>query len=311
MEDASLGSRNVLEGVLALGNTVERAMPLTTPATPSALIVAHPGHQVRIHGWLESVRPRVFILTDGSGRSGRPRLGSTTEYLAELGLRTGTIYGRFTERAIYQAMLRHDVDLFIGLADELAEAIVREQIECVVGDATEGFNSTHDVCRLLINAAVEMATRSNSRRIANFDFPVIQRPDSCPEPLRPDAIWLHLDEDVFQRKLAVARKYYPGLIAELEAALDGTEEGPLRTYIELCGEGAAATKYTGLDMFRVECLRPVAGGDERHPFWPHPPFYERHAEKLVAAGHYERVIRYREHILPLAEALWNHVERGA
>ena len=33
------------------------------------------------------------------------------------------------------------------------------------------------------------------------------------------------------------------------------------------------------------------------------PFYELYGEKLVAAGRYEKVIRYREHMLPLAEAI--------
>jgi hypothetical protein len=34
-----------------------------------------------------------------------------------------------------------------------------------------------------------------------------------------------------------------------------------------------------------------------------------HSERQVAAGHYERVIRYREHLLPLADALCEHVGR--
>src|SRR5207302_1404403 len=31
----------------------------------SALLVAHPGHELRVHGWLERERPLVFVLTDG------------------------------------------------------------------------------------------------------------------------------------------------------------------------------------------------------------------------------------------------------
>ena len=40
------------------------------------------------------------------------------------------------------------------------------------------------------------------------------------------------------------------------------------------------------------------------------PFYETHGEKQVIAGHYGEVIRYREHIEPLADALSAHVERS-
>lgn len=37
------------------------------------------------------------------------------------------------------------------------------------------------------------------------------------------------------------------------------------------------------------------------------PFYERHGEKQVAEGYYDQVIRYREHMLALAEGLWSQV----
>jgi hypothetical protein len=33
------------------------------------------------------------------------------------------------------------------------------------------------------------------------------------------------------------------------------------------------------------------------------PYYEEYGEKRVAEGKYGEVIRYREHVLPLAEAL--------
>jgi len=36
---------------------------------------------------------------------------------------------------------------------------------------------------------------------------------------------------------------------------------------------------------------------------PAKPYYERYAEILVAAGHYQQVIRYVDHVAPVAEAL--------
>ena len=36
----------------------------------AALIVAHPGHELRVHHWMELARPLVLVLTDGSGRQG-------------------------------------------------------------------------------------------------------------------------------------------------------------------------------------------------------------------------------------------------
>jgi hypothetical protein len=65
-------------------------------------------------------------------------------------------------------------------------------------------------------------------------------------------------------------------------------------------------------MFRVECLRPVDQESSDDEVWLRErPFYEPHGEREVAAGHFERVIRYREHLRPLALALREHAERNA
>src|SRR5882724_4575425 len=72
-------------------------------AQRSALLIAHPGHELRLHGWLERARPLTFALTDGSGMDGRPRLDSTTAVLSRVGARPAGIYGRFPGAAFYQA----------------------------------------------------------------------------------------------------------------------------------------------------------------------------------------------------------------
>lgn len=276
-------------------------------AAASALIVAHPGHEMRIHSWLSSARPIVCVLTDGSGRSGLSRLDSTTSYLQEIGARPGSLYGRFSDQEIYAALLQHDDALFVKLATELAEIFVREEVEMVVGDAAEGYNSTHDVCRLIVNAAVEMANKACKVRIVNYDFPVVDRPDSCPENLHAAAVWLHLDEATFAAKLAAARKYYPELVAEMETALSDSGSSPLRTYFKRQDEMNHAAG-TCLDMFRVECLRPVAAHEQGKGWMQPKPFYESHGERQVAAGYYAETIRYRDHLAPLADMLSKHVE---
>lgn len=259
---------------------------MSVPGASAALAVAQPGHELLVHGWLELARPRVFVLADGSGRSGRSRLHSTTKTLSQVGAEPGCIYGRFPELAVYAAILNHDFDLFIRLAQELSEALVSERVEYVVGDAAEGKVVEHDVWRLVIGAAIEIANRSEDVRVANFDYLVVGRPDECPEALRARSICLHLDDSAFARKLETTRNY-PEIEGEIEAKF----------------------KEVGVEAFRVEWLRPVhnRAGFDHVP--EEPPLYERHGERLVAAGHFKRVIRYREHVVPLAEALWRYVER--
>jgi hypothetical protein len=260
-------------------------MPLL-PDGHAALFIAHPGHELRVYGWLETARPRTFVLTDGTGRSANSRLHSTLRILDEAGGSPGSVCGRFSDLAVYEAILRHDYQMFTGLVHELADEFVCQQISYVVGDATEGYNTAHDICRLVLNAAVEEASRARGVRVGNYDFLLKGRPEECPARLRDRAIWLRLNDDVVGRKLKAAYNY-PELSAEVEAAISKN------------GESA----------FRVECLRPVDCEDGTEPYDVEKPYYEVYGEQQVASGYYDQVIRYREHILPLARALRECVGR--
>src|SRR5262245_43976834 len=118
---------------------------LQLPWTRAALVVAHPGHELRVHGWLQQVRPLVCVMTDGSGRSGCSRVAATRRLLSEVGARPGGIYGRWTDARVYEALLGGEFAFFTAIAEELAATLVTEQIQYVATDAAEGYNPTHDI----------------------------------------------------------------------------------------------------------------------------------------------------------------------
>jgi hypothetical protein len=242
--------------------------------TNAALFVGHPGHELRVFGWLGRARPTVHVLTDGGGRDGQSRLASTSALLERMGLAPGRVYGRLSDARFYEALLAGDANLFVGLADELAGALVDGRVDLVAGDAAEGYNPAHDLCRAVLDAAVAIAARATGRAIANLHLPLAAAP-SAPAT-RVGAIRLDLDDAEFEAKLAA--------IAE---------------YRELEGEAKAVFAEFGCDAFRVEWLAPAATAE------PHeiPPFYERHGERRVASGYYRHVIRYREHVRPVVDAL--------
>lgn len=293
---------------LTPAQTLKFTSPIPIQDARAALVVAHPGHELSVHGWLGLARPCVFVLTDGSGRDGRSRLKSTTEILSEAGAKPGGIYGRLADQAVYAALLSYNFDPLIRLVEELASTFLHEGVTYVAGDAVEGYNPTHDVCRLMIGAAVEMANRAGGRAIANFDFSLMGRQD-CLERLHDGAIRLDLDENAFARKIA-AMQAYPELAAEVNAGLNGTMLETLRPFPDLAAEVEAALSGVGINTFRTECLRPVENRAGSNGLAKEPPFYERYGEKQVALGHYRHVIRYREHVLPFAEALWHWLEGG-
>src|SRR5690242_870571 len=88
-----------------------------------ALLIAHPGHEIRVHGWLEQARPTVYILTDGSGRSSQPRLESTKRVLMQAGAQIGEAFGQIADRDLYDRVLRHDLDFFRNLIARLSQEL--------------------------------------------------------------------------------------------------------------------------------------------------------------------------------------------
>lgn len=252
----------------------------------AALVVAHPGHELRVHGWLESARPRVFVLTDGSGGGGEARLESTTRVLDRSGLARGAAYGVMSDKAVYAAMLERDVSPFLAIVDVLAESFVAADVAYVVADAVEHYNPSHDVCRFIVDAAVAIAARRRGRPIAAWAFPLVGNPRAAPPGL-DDArtVELRLGGDAFERKLAAARGY-PELAHELETAL--ADVGPA--------------------AFTLEVLRRVPATPSWAPL--RTPYYETYGERQVAAGRYTTVLRYADHVRPVAAAIAAHGARA-
>ena len=252
---------------------------LPMPAGPALLVVGHPGHELRVHGWLGEARPLVLVVTDGSGHGGTPRLSSTTALLDRAGARAGPVFGRFSDALMYQALLKRHTSVFVDLAVELSEVIVRNRIAVVAGDGAEGYNPTHDVCRMVIDAAVELAQPSLDTPVANLAFALMDRPDKSLAAGTGRSSQVVLGDQALERKIA--------------AALD---------YAELADEVRHARSTWGDDAFRVETFRHVVPGELWAPAGV-APFYEDYGSGRVQAGAYAEVIRYDQHIRPLADAL--------
>ena len=248
----------------------------------AALFMAHPGHELRIHHWMEKHRPLVCILTDGSGSTGHSRLHSSRQVIERSGARPGPIFGRFSDRKLYSILLAREWDPLLSLVDELASFLTSEGVSMVAGDAPEGFNPAHDATRLMLNAAVQIAAGPDGAP-CNLDFTLDGPPA---DGSRSDWLILDLDDDALARKMAAARGYR-----------------------EMGGEVQGALERFGLEGLRRECLRPVGYGLSIRSLIDDPPFYEAHGRNRVEEGVYSAVIRFRDHLEPLAEALDAHVHR--
>src|SRR5262249_33697444 len=103
-----------------------------------ALFIAHPGHELLVYGWMHRFRPRVFVVTDGSGHGGRSRLAFTGDLLRSARAAPGSVFGRFTDRQLYAALLDGEVRWATDLASELASFLIERKSPIVVTDAAEG-----------------------------------------------------------------------------------------------------------------------------------------------------------------------------
>ena len=146
-------------------------MTSVTPGPQTvALVVAHPGHELIVYHWIEQHQPIYCCLTDGSGGGATSRLASTTRLLNNVGASIGPIYGRYPDKEIYRLLLERRADVFVALSQELASALEQAGVDCVAGDAVEGFNPAHDICRLIVDGAVEILRRRTGREVRNYDF---------------------------------------------------------------------------------------------------------------------------------------------
>jgi len=255
-------------------------------AGPTLLMVGHPGHELMVHGWLEAAHPLVMVLTDGSGHAGVSRLASTAALLERANATPGTIFGRFTDVDLYRALLDGQTAVFAGLVDELAEAICRHEIAVVAGDDAEGFNPTHDVCRLIIDAAVSDVRNRAGRSVMNTAFALMDAPArGLPDPA--SSTLLTLSDAALERKLSAALRYP-----------------------EMAAEVAAARGRWGDEAFRIETFRHVGEGEVWEP-GTDPPYYERYGRKRVDEGAYAQAIRYDQHLRPLADLLHRRSLREA
>ena len=249
----------------------------------SALIVSHAQHVFKVLGWIENQRCCVTVLTDGSGAGpwGKPHTEQLRRDLSKHGAHPSGIFGLLPDATVYKALLDYDVELFTGIADRIALDLERDRIDFVFGDAAEGYNPAHDLCRSIVDAAVTIAAHRSRRRIANYEFFLAEWIDAARKVPRPGDSEIVLDESRLDDKIAASLQY------------DGWKP-----------EISEVIAKFGPRYFAREFLRPAIAFAA--PLHGDRPEYESFGEERVADGDYSEVIRYRRHVRPMLLALEAH-----
>jgi len=253
-----------------------------------ALMLGHPGHELRIFRFLEIYKPRVYVLTDGSGAGGNSRVHNTMRIIQQTGATASPVMGRFTDTEIYRILEQQDTGVLAALMEEIMDDMKIHQADTVAGDAVEGFNPTHDLCRYMINAMTEMYGEDTGRSISNYEFLLDGPPAQCPVEFTHEAVWIRLTEEDFLRKLSAARDY-PELHEEIE-----------KIYA-----------VHGAKPFLTECLWPSPNRGKYKTWTTEEPYYEAWGREKLKSGVYKTLISYHDHLLPIAEFLTNYSKTHA
>ncbi|KYG74815.1 hypothetical protein EV198_0684 [Roseivirga ehrenbergii] len=242
------------------------------------LFIGHPGHELLAYKFLRKHKPLVVFLTTGSGNTGNPRIQGSIELLESLGPKVFKPFEPFTDRQIYNLIMEGNFDEFAKVKSALKEFIKEHNVKRIVGDALEGFNPSHDLCRYLINGTVQDLSSNSS--LANYDFlqdEVFKNVDTLKNK---DDIILTLDDDELQDKLSACRVY-----SQLKFEVD-------RFF----------NKY-GVDFFRLEYFRKITNTNQISTWEAKMPFYEIHGRKRVEEGIYKNALLFEDHMKPLANFL--------
>lgn len=238
--------------------------------------MAHPGHELRLHRWITLNQPHCVVLTDGSGSSGPPRTDRSREILGELGCTISGLFGRYSDKEIYDRIRAKDISFFDDLVSEISADLQQTQATMLVSDMAEGFNSTHDLVRCLASVAA-------GPDVEHWEFALESDPWQAPTA-EAEMAKLELDDAEFEAKLQAARAY-PELAFELQRA-------------EAAG---------GLDRFRREALFKACGNGLCDHFLENEPHYETYGRAQVEKGVYRDLISYKEHVRPIMQGLVSRV----
>lgn len=252
------------------------------------LLIAHPGHELRVLQWVALNRPEVVMLTHGDGSIGQPRLADSLAVLTALGVRLRADWiSAVSDQAIYQALLGQGPSPLDGWLERLSERALAAGVTTVVADEAEGYNPTHELCRVLANRLCERLRRGG-HEVDNLEVPLVGHP--C-DPARRAQMRVEVTLSPAQAAWKIgqmcdyARRCSPVLEAEVRKMLDDF----------------------GAEAFATECLyaaRRTVYEDDRLP--DEKPAFERFGEARHAAGIYPHVIR-AEHLRQLVRRM--HVAR--
>jgi hypothetical protein len=236
----------------------------------TALVIAHPGHELRLYDWLHASRPDVHILTNGSRASTtRARREASAALISSSGGALRDVWQGVLDTELYACIIEQRHGPFLDWTQRLADDLVQREIDLVVTDAWQYYNIAHDLTHLMARVAAAEASARLGRKIDVLDCQVAPAALAPTAPNVPLYCAKRLSAAEAEAKRA-ASHLYPGV--EIEVSDIETHEAELAYTLERLFEPAP------IALLRAP---PTA-----------KPAYEVYGEARVASGLYKSVLRW-------------------
>ena len=246
----------------------------------AALVLGHPGHELRLSGWIEKAKPVVHVLTCGSRHGAScARTQATKRIVEDLGGTVGQLFGEILDRDFYQLVIDGKVGPFHTWADALRDAWLAAPPAFVVTDAWQFYSVTHDLVHLMTRVAAAEAGMRLGQKLPCLDFAVVPPAIARQVRLGRVELQIRLSQADLERKIALAH-----------------------AYPEITGELAEFAKAAGSEALATETLHDPPPPGRLAPAPGTIPDYERHGASRVAAGIYSIVLRWA-HVQPIYASL--------
>ncbi len=232
------------------------------------LILAHPGHELRIHHWLKLKRPRVYLLTDGSGGRQSSRTRYSRDVVEAAGATPGAVFGDIADSVWYEALLAGDKGFFVDVLTRISAELTDVRNLKIVSDAVDGYNPMHDMAHAFGSALNTLLQKANEGRKHLCSAAIPNVPGVV-------EVEIQLDSAARARKMAAVKAYTP-LAEEARHILERDPQ-----------------------CFDRERLI------SQHFDWEAPwtPEWERIGTERVANNIYNRCITYSENVQPIVRQL--------
>ena len=243
----------------------------------SALLIAHPAHELLLYGWMAEAKPTVYCLTTGAAYGKAARIQRTEKVIEQTQSSLGKIFGRYNDQALYALLLENKTAPLIDLTWELADTLVETKVETVVGDAAEGEILVHDVWRAIIDNAVRLASGYYHHTLQNLEFAIETMPSNVRDSR--DMVLSLNNERIVQKENAIG------------------------SYIEIQPEVDRLLDRFGSNLIRQEVVRSSSSARQWLVRQDKPPRYEKLAQRHVQQGRYQVAMSFNQHVYPLLQAL--------